>query len=169
VRRWSVQITRGAVVGSQAVELPDGGLLQVGMMLMPTAGGRYLEKVGVEPDIVVPIDWAAIREGRDLTLDTALAALSRMAGTWATGCLPNHVSQSAHFRSRASEVSVVDFESRRLRSLSISSWCFCSSGELWVLVHLRTSRCARTPGRLGSNQASVIAHFFLRDHSPNRR
>ncbi|WP_439472120.1 S41 family peptidase [Brevundimonas sp.] len=72
--------TRGAVTGTRAINLPDGGLLRVGMLVMTTPGGRNLEKVGVTPDIVVADDWRAVREGRDPALDAALLAVRASAG-----------------------------------------------------------------------------------------
>lgn len=69
------QQTRGAVVGTRGINLPDGGLLHVGMLVMTTADGAMLEKVGVTPDVVVPNDWRAIRDGRDPVLEAALGVL----------------------------------------------------------------------------------------------
>lgn len=68
--------TRGAVTGTRAINLPDGGLLRVGMIVMTTPAGRNLEKVGVTPDVPVADDWRAVREGRDLPLEAALATLA---------------------------------------------------------------------------------------------
>lgn len=67
--------TRGAVTGTRAINLPDGGLLRIGMIVMTTPDGRTLEKVGVVPDVVVPDDWRAVRDGRDPALESALAAV----------------------------------------------------------------------------------------------
>ncbi|WP_202843819.1 S41 family peptidase [Luteimonas saliphila] len=67
--------SRGAVVGTRGINLPDGGLLYVGMWMMATAGGQRLEKVGVTPDLTLAADWPAVREGRDPALDAALEAL----------------------------------------------------------------------------------------------
>ncbi|MDQ8029694.1 MAG: S41 family peptidase, partial [Brevundimonas sp.] len=46
------ETTRGAVTGTRAINLPDGGLLRVGMIVMTTPAGRNLEKVGVTPDVI---------------------------------------------------------------------------------------------------------------------
>lgn len=73
--------SRGAVTGTRAINLPDGGLLRVGMLVMTTPEGRTLEKVGVTPDIVVPDDWRAIRQGRDPALEAALAAVRERAAS----------------------------------------------------------------------------------------
>lgn len=70
------QRTRGAVVGTRGIDLPDGGLLHIGMLVMTTADGALLEKTGVAPDVDVANDWAAIREGRDPVLAKALERLS---------------------------------------------------------------------------------------------
>jgi carboxyl-terminal processing protease len=67
--------SRGAVTGTQPIELPDGGLLRVGSIVMTTPGGHNLEGTGVAPDIEVPDDWAARRAGRDPTLEAGIAAL----------------------------------------------------------------------------------------------
>lgn len=67
--------SRGAVTGTRPIELPDGGLLRVGTLVMTTPAGRNLEGVGVTPDIEVPDDWAARRAGRDPTLEAGMAAI----------------------------------------------------------------------------------------------
>ena len=71
--------TRGAVIGSRAVELPDGGAIRIGIFDMTTPGGARLEKVGVIPDVPVDVDWGAMREGRDPALAVALTELAKMA------------------------------------------------------------------------------------------
>ena len=73
--------TRGAVTGVRAINLPDGGLLRIGMIVMTTPNGRSLEKVGVTPDVPVADDWLAVREGRDLPLEAALAHLRERAAS----------------------------------------------------------------------------------------
>jgi carboxyl-terminal processing protease len=74
------QRTRGAATGTRGVELPDGGLLHIGMLGLATPGGQVLEKVGMRPDIVVEPDWQAVREGGDPVLDAALAQLAGRTG-----------------------------------------------------------------------------------------
>lgn len=69
--------TRGAVVGTRGINLPDGGLLYVGMWVMTTPAGRNLEKTGVAPDLPIPADWEAVRAGRDPALEAALASLAK--------------------------------------------------------------------------------------------
>ena len=69
------QTSHGSTVSPREIELPDGGILFVGSMEVTTPGGRRLEGVGVTPDIIIPEDWQAIREGRDPTLDAGIAAL----------------------------------------------------------------------------------------------
>lgn len=71
--------SRGAVTGTRPIELPDGGLLRVGTLVMTTPAGRNLEGVGVTPDIEVPDDWAARRSGRDPTLEAGMAAIAEAA------------------------------------------------------------------------------------------
>ncbi|WGM46970.1 hypothetical protein KOAAANKH_01844 [Brevundimonas sp. NIBR10] len=71
--------TRGAVIGSRAVELPDGGAIRIGIFDMTTPGGARLEKVGVIPDVPVDIDWSALREERDPALAVALTELANLA------------------------------------------------------------------------------------------
>ena len=76
--------SRGAVTGTRAINLPDGGLMRVGMIVMTTPAGRNLEKVGVTPDVPLADDWRAIREGRDPPLDAALANLREQASASAS-------------------------------------------------------------------------------------
>ena len=72
------QTSRGSVTGARPIELPDGGILYVGSIVTTTPGGKRLEGVGVMPDIIVPDDWQAVREGRDPTLDAGVAALEAL-------------------------------------------------------------------------------------------
>lgn len=72
------QTSAGSVTGTQPIELPDGGMLYVGTITVTTPGGKRLEGVGVTPDVIVPEDWQAVREGRDPTLDAGVAALEAM-------------------------------------------------------------------------------------------
>jgi carboxyl-terminal processing protease len=67
--------SRGAVIGVRGINLPDGGLLRVGMWAVTTAGGRGLEKVGVSPDVPLAPDREAMRAGHDPVLDAAVQAL----------------------------------------------------------------------------------------------
>ncbi|WP_425987779.1 S41 family peptidase [Brevundimonas sp. TWP2-3-2] len=70
--------TRGAVIASRLVELPDGGGIRIGMTDMTTPAGVRLEKTGVTPDIVLDTDWSEIRAGRDPGLTIALAQIERL-------------------------------------------------------------------------------------------
>ena len=72
------QRTRGAAVGTHGIDLPDGGLLYIGMLGVTTAGGQVLEKVGMRPDIEIDMDWQAVREGRDPVLDVAPEELATL-------------------------------------------------------------------------------------------
>jgi carboxyl-terminal processing protease len=73
----------GAVVASRHFDLPDGGMLSVGVSAFRTASGATLEHVGVTPDIVTAPTIEDLRANRDLTLDAAVAALltPKAAGT----------------------------------------------------------------------------------------
>lgn len=75
--------TRGAVTGTRAINLPDGGLLRVGMIVMTTPARRSLEKVGVTPDVPVNDDWLAVRNGRDPQLERALEVVQERAAALA--------------------------------------------------------------------------------------
>lgn len=79
------QRTRGGVIGTRPIDLPDGGELRIGMAVMTTPDGQRLEKVGVMPDIAVPPDWEAVRAGRDPELDAALASLRTSPAAVAAG------------------------------------------------------------------------------------
>ena len=67
--------TAGAVVGSLAYALPDGGRLSVGMVSFKTGGGALLEHLGVTPDIPARAAVADLRAGRDTALEVAVSAL----------------------------------------------------------------------------------------------
>ncbi|MDX2186093.1 MAG: S41 family peptidase [Opitutaceae bacterium] len=69
--------TGGAVIAAQTFRLPDGGKLDIPMIDYVGLDGRRLEKNGVEPDVPVGRSLAAIREGRDLDLEAALASLRK--------------------------------------------------------------------------------------------
>ena len=65
----------GAVVASRRFDLPDGGMLSVGVRAFRTASGATLEHVGVMPDIVTAPTMEDLRANLDVTLDTAVKAL----------------------------------------------------------------------------------------------
>lgn len=67
--------TFGAVIASRAFNLPDGGELNVSVFDLHTAGGAWLEKRGVVPDLVVAPSLAQRRAGEDPALAAALARL----------------------------------------------------------------------------------------------
>lgn len=69
------QTSAGAVVGSVAYQLPDGGLLRVGVSEFRTGAGAVLEKVGVTPDIVITPTYEDLTQGRDVMLEAAVAAM----------------------------------------------------------------------------------------------
>lgn len=87
--------SRGAVTGTRPIELPDGGLLRVGTIVMTTPEGRNLEGVGVTPDIQVPDDWAARRAGRDPTLEAGMAAIQAAIAQAAANASSQAVAASA--------------------------------------------------------------------------
>lgn len=72
------QTSYGSTVSPWQIDLADGGLLFVASLEVTTPGGKRLEGVGVTPDIVVPEDWQAVREGRDPTLEASIAALKAL-------------------------------------------------------------------------------------------
>jgi len=65
----------GAVVASRHFDLPDGGMLSIGIRSFRTAAGVTLEHRGVTPDIVTAPTLDELRRGRDPTLEAAVAAL----------------------------------------------------------------------------------------------
>lgn len=74
-------VSRGAVVGSRHFDLPDGGLLSVGIKSFRTGSGVVLEHVGVTPDIAVAPNLNDARHGRDTVLEAAIKALLDPAPT----------------------------------------------------------------------------------------
>jgi tricorn protease len=67
--------TSGAVIGTNSWTLLDGGILRTPSIGVYTANGENLEGKGRRPDVVVPYDPIAIRDGRDPQLDRALQLL----------------------------------------------------------------------------------------------
>ena len=67
--------TRGAVLGSGDIPLPDGGEIQVSGLDYATPGGRRLDGEGVVPDVETPFTLADFRTGADPDLDAALRVL----------------------------------------------------------------------------------------------
>jgi carboxyl-terminal processing protease len=65
----------GAVVASRHFDLPDGGMLSIGIRSFRTAAGVTLEHRGVTPDVVTAPTLDELRQGRDPTLEAAVAAL----------------------------------------------------------------------------------------------
>jgi carboxyl-terminal processing protease len=65
----------GAVVASRHFDLPDGGMLSIGVRSFRTAAGVTLEHRGVTPDIVTAPTLEELRQGRDPTLEAAVIAL----------------------------------------------------------------------------------------------
>lgn len=69
------QVSAGAVVGSVAYQLPDGGLLRVGVSEFRTGSGAVLEKQGVTPDLAVTPTYDDVANGRDVVLEAAVRAV----------------------------------------------------------------------------------------------
>jgi carboxyl-terminal processing protease len=65
----------GAVVASRHFDMPDGGMLSIGIRSFRTAGGVTLEHRGVTPDIVTAPTLDELRQGEDPTLQAAVIAL----------------------------------------------------------------------------------------------
>ena len=65
------------MIGSQHLNLPDGGELSLSMRAVFTANDVLLEKVGVTPDILVEPTWAQLRNGEDPALEAAAEAVLR--------------------------------------------------------------------------------------------
>lgn len=64
----------GAVVASRHFDLPDGGMLSIGIRSFRTAAGVTLEHRGVTPDVVTAPTLDELRQGRDPTLEAAVTA-----------------------------------------------------------------------------------------------
>ncbi len=69
--------TGGAVIAARSFGLPDGGRIDVPVIDYIGLDGQRLEKRGVAPDVEVPHSLAALRAGRDLDLEAALADLRK--------------------------------------------------------------------------------------------
>lgn len=71
--------TAGAALPSQILRLPNGDGFQYAFANYVSAGGKELEKNGVIPDQVVPLDRAALLAGRDPVLDAAVQWIQAQA------------------------------------------------------------------------------------------
>lgn len=69
------ETTRGSVVASRQIDLPDGGELSIGIRSFRSGQGRILEGNGVTPDILVGLTAADLRSGRDPMIEAAAAQL----------------------------------------------------------------------------------------------
>lgn len=67
--------TKGSVIASAQIDLPDGGELSIGTRGFRSGQGRVLEGSGVTPDIPVTVTAADLRTGRDPMIDAAAARL----------------------------------------------------------------------------------------------
>jgi carboxyl-terminal processing protease len=64
--------TPGAALPSTVEVLPNGDLFQYAFANYISTGGKPLEGVGVEPDVLAPLTRVALLEGRDPALQAAL-------------------------------------------------------------------------------------------------
>jgi carboxyl-terminal processing protease len=71
--------TAGSVMTSRLFSLPDGGTLSLAVSEFVAPDGRRLEGVGVRPDVDAISTLAAVRAGRDILLEAAIAALEARA------------------------------------------------------------------------------------------
>lgn len=71
--------TAGSVMTSRLFSLPDGGTLSLAVSEFVAPDGRRLEGVGVRPDVDAISILAAVRAGRDILLEAAIAALEARA------------------------------------------------------------------------------------------
>lgn len=69
--------TAGAVMTSRIYPLPDGGVLSLAVSDFVGPNGQRIEGAGVNPDVDAISTLSAVRAGRDLILEAAVAALSR--------------------------------------------------------------------------------------------
>lgn len=72
-------VTAGAVLTSNDIVLPDGGVLTLPVQQVLDPAGRPLEGVGVTPHVAVSPTLEAVRAGRDLALEAALAELTALS------------------------------------------------------------------------------------------
>jgi carboxyl-terminal processing protease len=72
--------TRGTLAGGQPFPLNDGSLLTVAVEARRSGQGQEIEGVGLEPDLAVELDPAALAEGRDSQLQAALDYLKTKLG-----------------------------------------------------------------------------------------
>ena len=72
--------TRGGVAGGRQFPLADGSTLTIAVVALRSGKGEEIEHVGLEPDLTVDLDMAALAEGRDTQMEAALAYLKRKLG-----------------------------------------------------------------------------------------
>jgi carboxyl-terminal processing protease len=66
------QPSAGRALPSTFISLPNGDILQVATGRLADPNGRAIEGEGVAPDVVVPLDRAALATGRDPVIEAAL-------------------------------------------------------------------------------------------------
>lgn len=67
--------SRGAVIASRQLVLPDGGELSIGIRAFRSGQGQVLEGQGVTPDHEVDVTADELRRARDAVIEAAAAAL----------------------------------------------------------------------------------------------
>lgn len=72
--------TRGSLAGGQIFPLEDGSSLTVAVEARRSGRGQEIEHVGLEPDLMVDLDPAALADGRDTQVDAALRYLRGKLG-----------------------------------------------------------------------------------------
>ena len=58
--------------------LPDGGLLDVSELDYETAEGHRLERHGIKPDEIVPVERSDLYSGRDRAMELAISKLTKL-------------------------------------------------------------------------------------------
>lgn len=66
----------GTTLGADGMKLPNGALLLYPVFQTTPANGKKTEGIGVEPDIPVTLDYAALLTGRDSQLEAAVYYLT---------------------------------------------------------------------------------------------
>ncbi|UCH94713.1 MAG: hypothetical protein JSV88_31245 [Candidatus Aminicenantes bacterium] len=66
----------GTTLGADGMKLPNGALLLYPVFQTTPANGKKTEGIGVEPDIPVRLDYAALLTGRDSQLEAAVHFLT---------------------------------------------------------------------------------------------
>lgn len=73
--------TRGSLAGGSFFPLDDGSNLTIAVQAFRSGKGQEIEHVGLEPDLSVELDPAALAEGQDTQLEAALTYLKARLGS----------------------------------------------------------------------------------------